>query len=76
MRVLHERDEFLDEERIPAAAVEEKRNRLVVGVAAHQLANELRGRELVERIETQHERVVATGIGRPARTRVRDERWR
>ena len=65
-RLLHERDELLDEERVAAAAFEQEVDGLVVGVAAEQRAHELGGRVAVERIEVQRELVVLARRGRPA----------
>ena len=65
-RLLHERDELLDEERIAAAAFEQELDGLVVGLAAEQRAHELGGRLAVERFEMQRELVVLARRGRPA----------
>ena len=66
-RLQHERDELLDEEGIAAAALEQKRDRLGIGVAVEERAHELAGRVFVERIELQRDPVVLAGLGCPPR---------
>ena len=65
-RLLHEGDQLLDEERVAAAALEQQRRELGVGVAVEQRADELAGRLLVERVELERDAVVLAGLGRPA----------
>ena len=59
LRVLDVRDQLLDEERVAAAAFQQRVDHLVVGAALEQRVHELRGCRPVERIEMEHERVVA-----------------
>ena len=59
LRVLDVRDQLLDEERVAAAAFQQRVDHLVVGAALEQRVHELRGGRPVERIEMEHERVVA-----------------
>ena len=79
-RLLHERDELFDEERVAAAAFEEQRHELGVGVAVEQRVHELAGGLLVERVELERDAVVLAGLGRPTRldvgARGRDEHER
>ena len=64
-RLLHERHQLLDEERVAAAAFEQELDRLVVGLAAEQCAHELGGRVAVERVEMERELVVPSRRRRP-----------
>ena len=66
--VLDVRDELFDEERVAAAAFEQRRRRSRRRRSlSNSACDELRGRRAVERIEVEHERVVAPGgLGRPA----------
>ena len=74
--LLHEGDQLLDEERVAAAALEEELDRGIVGVAAHQRADEIGGRLAVERIEVQRELVVLARRGDPALLEPGARSWR
>ncbi len=65
-RFLHERNQLLDEERVAAAAFEEKGDGVFVGVA-QQRAYEFGGGLLVERFEMQRQCVVAPDARGPVR---------